>query len=82
MLRRLVAWLGHAPGLWLVYGETLAPKLRRANVVAAGATLLGIGGAVCLVDNAGWGTIVIPWAIGHVLWGTYLAWLLPMRRDS
>src|SRR5262245_58258567 len=50
--RRLVAWLGHAPGLWLCYREPLPRELRAPNARAVAATLVAIGVAVVVVDRA------------------------------
>jgi hypothetical protein len=76
--RRFVVWLTHAPGLWLFYGETVPRRLRPANVVAAGATVLVIVVAVLATHGiyrliAG----LAVWVAGHVAWGTYFAWRLP-----
>jgi hypothetical protein len=78
MMRRLVAWLGHAPGLWLAYREPIPRELRGANVAAVVATLIAIGVVAANVDD-GWLRFAVPWLVGHVLWGAYLAWRLPPR---
>jgi bacteriorhodopsin len=81
MVRRLVALIGHVPGLWLVYREALPPELRRTNLIAVAATLIGVLAVVGLADEVGWGDVVFPWLVGHLLWGAYLAWRLPGRQN-
>ena len=74
--RRLVAWLGHAPGLWLFYREAVPVGLRRANLVAVLATLIAMTVAA-LALRAAW--VLFAWLAGHVVWGTVLAWRLPRQ---
>jgi hypothetical protein len=79
-LRRAVAWLGHAPGLWLLYREVMPARLRWANVLAVLGTLAAMGLATALVEGAPWWqAALLAWIAGHVVWGTILAWLLPPR---
>lgn len=73
--RRLVAFLGHYPGLWLVYREPFPRGLGSANVIAAAAT---VGGMVAVAGS--WRAVLVAWAIGHALWGAYLAARLPVTR--
>lgn len=77
MLRRLVALFGHVPGLWLVYREPLPRELRVANLVAVVATLVAVLVVVGRADTVGWLDVLVPWLIGHFVWGAYLAWRLP-----
>ena len=81
--RRFVVWLTHAPGLWLFYGETVPPRLRAANAIAAGATLLAVIVAAVVAD-AGHRLIagLTVWLVGHAAWGSYFAWRLPERDDQ
>lgn len=81
-IRRLVAWGGHAPGLWLLYREPIPRPLRRPNLYAAVGTIAAIGIAVAGAP-AGQRLIagLATWAVGHVAWGTYLAWHLPPRAE-
>jgi len=80
--RRFVVWLTHAPGLWLLYGEAVPPRLRAANAIAAAATVL----AVVVVAFAMPGHRLIAglaaWLVGHAAWGTYFAWRLPAHDDQ
>jgi hypothetical protein len=71
--RRLVALLGHAPALWLIYREPLPKHLRLINVLAAVATV-GVMAAVYRVAAPPWkfrGALV-SWLAGHLAWGLYL----------
>ncbi len=70
-LRIAVAFLFHAPGLWLIGTPGLGRGVRRKNVVAVLATLLAMGVAGAVTRSA-WPAI-IAWAVGHVAWGTWLA---------
>lgn len=82
-LRRAVAWLGHAPGLWLCYREPLPRPLRRPNVVAVLGTLAAVTTAVLLAPHDGAAlAALLTWATGHVAWGSYLAWHLPSSQPS
>jgi hypothetical protein len=78
--RRAAAFLGHAPGLWLVCREPLPRALWVPNAVAVLGTLVATAAA--------WWTARPPvrlaaalaaWAAGHVLWGAFLAVRLPRR---
>jgi hypothetical protein len=78
--RRAAAFLGHAPGLWLVCREPLPRALWLPNAVAALGTIAAAAAA--------WGTVrppvrlaaaVAAWSAGHVLWGAFLAVRLPRR---
>ena len=65
-----MAFLFHAPGLWLFYRQKLAPQLQRQNVLAAGATFLAM--AVGFWSQGLW-ALGAAWAVGHVAWGAWLA---------
>jgi hypothetical protein len=72
--RRLVAFFGHAPALWLIYREPLPRRLRLMNVVAAAATS-GLVVAAYQIAAPPWrvpGALAV-WLIGHFAWGLYLA---------
>lgn len=78
--RRLIAWLGHAPGLWLVYREPLPRPLWRANALAVGATLAAMAATWALWSGPHpAAAVLLVWAVGHVAWGSVLAWRLPPR---
>ncbi len=78
MLRRLVALVGHAPGLWLVYREPLPAPVRRPNVVAVGLTLAAMAAAGLLAPDGRRGVaVLVTWIVGHFAWGIWLARALP-----
>ena len=78
MWRRLVAFVGHAPGLWLVYGESLPASMKRANVVAVAVTLLAmVAAAIVAPHGRAIMAAVAAWLVGHGLWGAYLFVRLP-----
>jgi len=80
LVRRLVALVGHAPALWLFYGETLPRHLARANVVALGATAAAATAAgLARRGNGPARSAGRVWLIGHFAWGAYLASRLPRR---
>jgi hypothetical protein len=78
--RQLVAWSAHAPGLFLFYGESLPAPLRIPNLVAVVSTLLAtvLVGVLAGASHR-WLLAGLTWLVGHVAWGTYLAWRLPRR---
>jgi hypothetical protein len=81
--RRLVAFIAHAPGLWLVYREPLPRQLRRGNVLAILVTLAVMGGAWLAADQARRpAAIALAWLAGHLTWGAYLAARLPPRAHA
>lgn len=78
MWRRLVAAFGHAPGLWLVYRESLSDEVKRANVVAVALTIVAMVAAAVLSPEGRRGmAVVVAWLVGHALWGAYLFVRLP-----
>lgn len=78
MLRRVIAFFGHAPGLWLVYREPLPKIVHKPNAIAVVLTLAAMLTAGLLASSGGKAiAVLIAWAIGHVAWGTYLALRLP-----
>lgn len=82
-LRRLVAWGGHAPGLWLCFREPLPSSLRRPNAVAVLLTLVAMLVAGLLASpSERLAAVGATWLAGHVLWGSYLAWKLPARAGE
>ncbi|MEM6988947.1 MAG: hypothetical protein AAF721_00575 [Myxococcota bacterium] len=84
MLRRIIAAVGHAPALWIVYREPLPPVVRRPNLIAALATLAAmIAGGVLAPAEQRWVTVFWVWLAGHFLWGAYLFAKLPppLSRD-
>ncbi len=83
MLRRTIAFVGHLPGLWLVYREGIPHALRRPNLLAVGATLaaMGVAGVGAPAGSRGW-AVLITWGVGHFAWGAYLAFHLPPPHVS
>ena len=78
MLRRLVALVGHAPGLWLMYREPLPPPVRRPNAVAVALTLMAMATAGLLAPAGQRGmAVLLTWLVGHFAWGIWLAVKLP-----
>jgi hypothetical protein len=78
--RLLVAWVGHAPALWLFYREILPRYLVVANAVAILLTATAVAGALV----SGWfarpvETALAVWILCHVMWGGYLVWNLRHR---
>ena len=76
-MRRLVAALTHAPGLWLLYRQTLPRSLWRPNAIAIGATLAAMVTAALWWPDRAAVAAFAAWAVGHVLWGLALAAWLP-----
>lgn len=79
MLRRVIAFFGHAPGLWLMYRETIPPPLRRPNAIAVALTLLAMAVAYVLASGT---AAFVAWLIGHFAWGAFLAARLPDSATS
>ncbi len=78
MLRRVIAFFGHAPALWLLYRETIPPPLRRPNAIAVALTLTAMAVAFGLAPGGSPGlATLISWVIGHFAWGAFLAIRLP-----
>ncbi len=77
--RRWVAFLFHAPGLWLFFRFELSRALQRQNAVAASSTLLAMGAAWFA---RGLPAMALTWAVGHVLWGAWLAAMISADRWS
>jgi hypothetical protein len=83
IVRQLVAFACHAPGLYLFYRERLTGALVRHNLVAIALTLVAMAVAWALAP-AGyelWGPLGA-WVVGHAAWGAYLALRLPHRRRA
>jgi hypothetical protein len=80
MLRALIAIALHRPGLWLFYGIKAPAPVRRKNKVALVASALVMLGAG-LSAPPGWRltAVLIVWALGHLLWGVYLALAIRVR---
>jgi intracellular septation protein A len=78
--RLLIAWVGHAPGLWLIYREKLPRSLIAANAVAVFLTAIAIA---CVLVSGRFvhriATAIVVWIFCHVLWGSYLVWHLRSR---
>jgi hypothetical protein len=72
--RTLIAFAFHWPGLWLLCGETLPPKLRARNLAAVIATAGAMGAsAACAPPGYRLLAAAVAWAPCHALWGIYLA---------
>jgi hypothetical protein len=67
----LVAFLFHAPGLWLLGAPALGRRTRRENLAAVLATIIAMALAGALT-RAVW-PVVVAWAVGHAAWGARLA---------
>jgi hypothetical protein len=65
-----VAFLFHAPGLFVFYRERIPRRLWLGNAVAVAVTLVAAG-----LAWQRWGGIgaLAAWGGGHLLWGGYLA---------
>jgi len=78
MLRRVVAFFGHAPALWLFYRETIPPPLRRPNAIAVMLTLAAMAAAYEVAPGGSPGLATFAaWVVGHLAWGAVLASRLP-----
>jgi len=66
----LVAFLGHAPGLWLFAGYRLTTPFHRYNVAALMMTA-AVSAALAAFSLRG---ALIAWMVGHFAWSTLLAW--------
>ena len=75
LTRRAVAACFHAPGLRLFYSIRLTPRLFRYNLLAVGLTLAAM--AVVFASTRSWLPVTAAWAVGHTLWGAWLALNLP-----
>ena len=69
-MRRSIAFLFHAPGLWLFYRERLPRRLVAANIVAI---VLTVAAALAAFAKLGAGAAIATWASGHFVWGLVLA---------
>lgn len=82
-LRRTVAFFGHAPGLWLCFGERPSLELRRANRWAILATATAMYAAATLSrPPRKTAHIGLAWLAGHIAWGAYLASRLPPPKST
>lgn len=78
MIRRGLAFFGHAPALWLFYRETIPPPLRRPNAIAVMLTLAAMAVAYLLAPGGSPGMATfVAWVVGHFAWGAFLAARLP-----
>ncbi|HEU0035115.1 MAG TPA: hypothetical protein VFQ53_31025 [Kofleriaceae bacterium] len=73
-MKRLVAFLFHAPGLYVVYRERLPWEMVKKNLVAIAVTLAAMLGTGVV---AGPLAAILAWGAGHAAWGAYLAWWIP-----
>lgn len=76
--RRGLAFVGHAPALWLFYREALPRPMWLPNAVAVLATLVTVAAAWRTSPLAALGAFVI----GHFAWGAFLAWRLPASTSA
>ena len=70
----IVGFVGHAPGLMLLFRRSLPPAARRENLVAVITTLIALSVAAML--GVDWRWLVIIWLVGHFAWGARVVWLL------
>ena len=83
MRRRLVAFAGHAPGLWLFYREPVPRELWALNVILLGLTAAATAAAAVATEGAArWPVAIATWAVGHVIWGAILAARLPAEPPT
>lgn len=73
--RRWVAFLGHAPGLYLACGQGLPRALWAPQALAAVVTLAAMVAAAFAV-SPWWLGAGAAWLLGHLSWSAYLAWRL------
>jgi hypothetical protein len=73
-MRRLVAVLGHAPGLWLIHRQLLPRRLLVANIMAVAITIVAMAAAY-RISAPPWrlGSTLATWGALHLIWGLYLA---------
>jgi hypothetical protein len=70
----LVGLLLHRPGLWFLFGFRLPASIRWPNRLAALITAAAmIVGAIVAPHGHRGETVAVVWAIGHALWGLYVA---------
>jgi hypothetical protein len=74
LLKSLVAVTLHRPGLWLIYHERVSETIRRKNSIAALTVAVGTAATAIMVprDCRLFAALTV-WAVGHLAWGTYLA---------
>lgn len=72
--RALIAVALHRPGLWLLCGVEVSGHVRRHNAIAVCATaVLAAVATVLAPGGEKLRTALIAFAVGHLLWGLYLA---------
>jgi len=76
----LVALAFHAPGLRLFFKRKLPATARRENLAAGLVTLVSMVAIAWFSHN--WMWVAAVWLIGHLLWGTRLAWIVIQRRHE
>ncbi len=70
----LIAFVGHAPGLWWFARRRLGPRALRVNLVAVALTLLAMAVAHGFPGGDGpWGRVLVAWLVGHFSWSCVLA---------
>lgn len=74
----ILAFCGHAPGVWILSGARLTPALTRVNLVALALTIAAmIAAALLAAEGEGGRDLVIAWLVGHFLWSAvFAAWIL------
>jgi hypothetical protein len=77
LIRAIVAVVFHRPGLWLFYGIRVPVHVQRMNRVAIAAVMLAMAGSAIFVrPQLRVMAVLIAWALGHILWGFYLAFVV------
>jgi len=81
--KTLVAITLHRPGLWVLCRVKLSIPVRRRNRIAAFTVALSmIAGAIVAPSDRRLFVVLTVWAVGHVLWGIYLAHEVSKHQSS
>jgi hypothetical protein len=71
--RAWIAFLFHAPGLWLFCPTRFTPRIIKANLIALALTVIATALSVMVTTRYALWVGLAAWSIGHFLWGAYLA---------
>lgn len=71
----MIAFLAHAPGLYVLGRRPMSPAYRRWNVIALAATALAMAAAGLALHERGQAGvgIAVAWLLGHTAWSVVLA---------